>query len=337
MTSGTAQQGYLTISDITGYTAFLSRSELEHAEDSLRSLLNVLLEQTKAPLVVSRLEGDAVISYAPEGSFLQGQTLVEAVEGTYVAFRQALERMVLNTTCTCRACKNIPNLDLKFFVHHGTFMLQSLGSHVELIGNDVNLVHRLTKNSVTEKTGLAAYALYTQAASDALGIGEMCAGMATHIESYEHVGSVVVHVQDLEQVWQKSRDLRGPAVDPDDALLTVEYEFPVGLLLAWDFLTKPEYRAVALGSDTAEVTGRSDGRLAPGSVYVCAHGEDTFAHQIVDWRPFDQFTTDVEVKGAVAACTAVLSASDTGTRVSFHFGRARGPFLRGLGSLHPNP
>ena len=94
--------------------------------------------------MVSRLQGDAVISYAPEGSFQQGQTLVETIEGTYLAFRQAREHMVVNTTCTCNACQNIPNLDLKFFVHHGTFMNQRLSSHIELVVRaDVNLIFRV--------------------------------------------------------------------------------------------------------------------------------------------------------------------------------------------------
>ena len=141
--SSVSMEGLLVISDITGYTAFLKESELEHAEDSLRSLLNVFLDHTRPPLVVSRLQGDAVISYAPKGSFQQGQTLVETIVSTYLAFRQALERMVINTTCTCNACRNIPNLDLKFFVHYGPFMNQYLGSHIELVGADVNLVHRL--------------------------------------------------------------------------------------------------------------------------------------------------------------------------------------------------
>ena len=71
------QSGFLLIADITGYTAYLSKSELEHAEDSLRTLFYLLIEHTQLPLVISRLEGDAVISYAVDGSFLQGQTLVE--------------------------------------------------------------------------------------------------------------------------------------------------------------------------------------------------------------------------------------------------------------------
>jgi hypothetical protein len=29
-----------------------------------------------------------------------------------------------NTTCTCKACANIPNLDLKLFVHFGEYIMQ---------------------------------------------------------------------------------------------------------------------------------------------------------------------------------------------------------------------
>ena len=136
-----------------------------------------------------------MVSFASQGSFLQGQTLVETLEGTYVAYRQALQRMALNTTCTCNACKNIPNLDLKFFVHYGSFILQDLGSHTQLIGSDINLVHRLTKNSITKKTGLKAYCAYTEAAVEALGIEDLSVTMVSHTESYEHLGEVQTYVQ----------------------------------------------------------------------------------------------------------------------------------------------
>ncbi len=74
-------EGLLLIADITGYTAFLQESELEHAEDSLRSLLNLLLEQTGPPLVISRLQGDAVISYAPAWQVIRRFARRDITEG----------------------------------------------------------------------------------------------------------------------------------------------------------------------------------------------------------------------------------------------------------------
>ena len=323
-----AEQGYIVISDITGYTAFLSESELEHAEDSLRSLLNLLLEHTKPPLVVSRLEGDAVISYALNGSFSQGQTLVEMLEGTYVAYRRALQQMVLNTTCTCNACRNIPSLDLKFFVHYGTFMLQDLASYTELIGSDVNLVHRLTKNSITEVTGLRGYGVYTEAAVEALGIGDLCGRMVQHKESYEHLGDVSLYVQDMQTVWEREKTTARVVVDPDDALLTIEEDFPVGQPLLWDYLTKPEYRAAISGSKSAEVTGRTDGRIGVGTAYYCAHGRFIAPQTVVDWQPFEQYTTQMPgTAGVSSRCTIRLSRTKKGTRAQVLFGRSRGSLV----------
>jgi hypothetical protein len=105
-----SRSGLLLIADISGYTVFLKESELEHARGSLTALLELLVGGTRPPLTVSGLEGDAVFSYAFEDLSLRGQTLVEMIESLYVAFRRAIDSMVLNTQCTCNACANIGNL-----------------------------------------------------------------------------------------------------------------------------------------------------------------------------------------------------------------------------------
>ena len=118
--------GHLLIADISGYTQYLTSSELEHAQEVLTSLMGLLIDRTLPPLRVAGLQGDAVFSYGIGGGTLGGQSLVEMIEGPYVAFRRAIEQMVLNTTCQCNACANISTLDLKFLVHHGTFSITPL-------------------------------------------------------------------------------------------------------------------------------------------------------------------------------------------------------------------
>ena len=76
-------RGFILIADITGYTAYLNESELEHAQETLTDLLELLIDHTESPLVISRLEGDAVISYGLETGFVSGQTLLETIEKTY--------------------------------------------------------------------------------------------------------------------------------------------------------------------------------------------------------------------------------------------------------------
>ena len=69
------QRGFILIADITGYTAYLNDSELEHAQGTLTELLELLIEHTTSPLIISRLEGDAVISYGLESGFVSGPNI----------------------------------------------------------------------------------------------------------------------------------------------------------------------------------------------------------------------------------------------------------------------
>ena len=328
-----SQDGYLLIADITGYTAFLRESELDHAKDSLRSLLDLLIENTKPPLVISRLEGDAVISYAPEGSFQQGQTLVELIEGTSVEFRRALDLMVLNTTCHCLACRNISNLDLKFFVHYGTFALEPLPAYTELIGTDVNLIHRLTKNKVKEEIGYQAYVLYTQTALEHLDMPGLFDELTPHIESYEHIGEVAVYLLDMHHFWVHRNHRYHTVVEPQDAFFSLEEDFPLPPALLWEYLTKPEYRSVLLGSDNQSIEDLKRGRIADGSVYICAHGKNKTRQSIVDWHPFEQYTINNAVPGGGFALTTIrLTPKENNTTATVLFGEVQGgvSIMRGL-------
>ena len=324
-----ADQGCLLIADITGFTEFFSSSELDHARDSLRGLLTVLIDQTRPPLVVSALEGDAVFSYALLGSFAQGQTFVDAVESTYFAFRRILERMVLNTTCTCNACRNLPDLDLKFFIHYGEFALETMGQHSELVGSDVNLVHRLTKNGIVEKLGYGAYAAYTESAVQQLDLQEFASTLVEHSEQYEHLGNVTTYVQDLHPVWERERTQAEIGVQAADTLVYREFVLPFEPAQLWDHITKPEYWAIMNGSDRTGITNKTGGRTGPRTIYQCAHGNTVYNQSIVEWRPFEQFSFEstTPVPKTISPCTIRLEQVDTGTRVTIAYGRTRGPLL----------
>ena len=328
-----AQEGFLLIADITGYTVFLRESELEHAKDSLRSLLDLLIEQTKPPLRISRLEGDAVISYALDGSFSTGQTLVDLIEETYIEFRRALDLMVLNTSCDCLACRNIANLDLKFFVHYGTFVLEPLHAYLELIGSDVNILHRLTKNSVTKMTGIRAYVLYTQAAVDQLKIPEMIPELTVHVESFADVGEITTYLMDMHPVWESRKHRYHKEVKPEEAIFIFEQKFNVSPTVAWEYVTNPKYRALIYGSDKQELKDLKKGRISNGSVYICSHGKNIIQQTIVDWHPFKQYTiTNNTPGGGTAMNTVRIQTEPDGTRVILLASKIEGgsPIMRGF-------
>jgi hypothetical protein len=327
----TPQQGYMLISDITGYTMYLSQSELEHAQQVLQALLEILIEHTRPPMQISRLEGDAVISYSLPGITMQGQTFVEIVEDTYVAFRRAIDLMVMNNTCRCNACANISTLDLKFFIHHGTFGIQHLGAHDELVGSDVNLIHRLLKNSVREKTGFRAYTLYTDAAIQQLGLEGLREKLVSHRQEYEHLGAVDVWVQDMQPVWAEKRDSTHVSIPPDQIYLQVKTLLAMPPELVWNYLIQPEYAVTLYGSKGVDYTNRSQGRVAKGSIVQCFHGDHTSLFTIIQWRPFEHMTTEmmlpVPIKNVFILVDLHLIPTEKGTRLVQTFSKARGPLV----------
>ena len=323
-------QGYLLIADITGYTQYLSASELEHAQETLTALLELLVENTRPPLIISRLEGDAVISYGLQDDFIGGQSFIEMIENTYVTFRKALERLVLNNTCRCNACANISTLDLKFFVHYGTFGIQRISTYDELVGSDINLLHRLLKNTVREQIGFHAYALYTDTAIRQLGLEEVKQSMTPHQESYENLDDVDVWVQDLHPVWEAKRSTVEVTLPPERVVETFEVVIDLPREQVWDYMTQPKFRNLLIGSDRMDVTHRSNGRIAAGSVYQCYHGDKPTPQTILEWQPFERMIVR-EISPLFPEISANneyrLTSVDGGTKLVKRMSKLSGPLF----------
>jgi hypothetical protein len=329
------QKGIIMIADISGYTTFLSESELEHANSVLQTLLDVLVENTRIPLVISRLQGDAVVSYAPDGSFLLGASVLEMVETCYIAYRRAIELMVINTSCTCNACKNMPKLDLKFFIHHGKFALQPLPAYTELVGFDVNVIHRLVKNHIKERTSYQAYAMFTRAAIEALGISELTQEMVQLQESYEDIGTVDIFVKDMHPVWESGRNITRITVKEEAAVIIMEYDFPVTMVQLWDYLVNPNGRALFLNSQSAVMENASGGRAGKGTVYICAHGSMVIRQTVVDWQLFETHTVYDNTFGMPGYSTYQLSETENGAHLKVLIGpiQSKNPLKRWVGAI----
>jgi uncharacterized protein DUF2652 len=317
-----SQRGYLLIADITGYTMFLTQSELEHAHDILEAIFNSLLAELKEPLTLSNFQGDAILVHVPEEDVPQGQILLEGIERLYCSFADTLASMQSNTSCTCNACRNIHHLDLKFVVHHGTYLLHSLAGRQELEGPDVIRVHRLLKNDVRNATAIKAYVFVTEAAAAAMRLPEFFAGVRRHVEHSPNMGETKGYVYDLRPIWERHRATHRIRVAPDEPLAfePLECDLPLPPPLAWAYVVDVGNRTrwQREGIDRIHMSGLNDGRVGPGSVQHCDHGRGTTLHRIVDWRPFDYVTYQVPLLlGARVRQTAEFAANaDGGTHVS---------------------
>ena len=319
------------MADITGYTAYLNRSELEHAHGTLKTLLGLLIDHTKPPLVLSGLEGDAVLSYTIDSERFEGQAFVEMIETTYVAFKRAIDLMVMNTSCECNACANINTLDLKFFVHHGEFVVQELAGGEELVGADVNLIHRLMKNNVVEETGVRAYTLFTEVSIDQLGLEGFANSLVFYQDEFSDIGSVGGWVLNMAPAWEAHQGKSSLNIDDTRAAVFVE-EYPLSPELVWGYLTNPEYRAVFSNSKRQVTHERKNGRVGLGTVYECFHLDNSVStNTVIEWEPFTRIVTEnTAARSSRFIAIFELEATDIGTRVTMKYAPLRGPFIERL-------
>jgi len=288
--STVTQHGYFVMADISGYTSFVAKTELEHSHEILTELLELLVDKFTTLMVISKLEGDAVFAYTEENRFARGETLLEFMESMYVAFRDRQVSMRRKTTCTCRACQNIPSLDLKFIAHHGDFIVQNIANVRELVGSDVNLIHRLSKNHVSESTGWRAYMMFTEKCLDHLNLNLE----DTHVqmEEYEHLGEVKTYNIDLHKRYKEITDARRIVVEEKDADAIFRIDFPTPPPVTWEWIQDPVKRNLWVNHVYWSLGERPKGRAGKGASNHCAHGKSNSTEVTLDWRPFEYSTAD---------------------------------------------
>jgi hypothetical protein len=307
------QTGYLLISDITGYTRFLVSSELAHAKEILDSLLQTTIDAIEPPVRLLNTRGDAVVAFVADDGFLQPQSLLESIRGIYFDFRRKLSFMDLNTTCDCNACVNMGSLDLKLFLHHGEYIEQDIDGATELQGADVILVNLLLKNGVKEATGLAGYALLTDAAVAAMGAGDLVSSPAPPREEYEHFGDVGMRVWDLPAEWNESTRRRRAERDPARKWVVESIDTSVAPWIAWDRATDKDEKREYYGMISVDRVDDLGGPVGVGSQYHCVHEQGDVRFTITDWDPPHAFESDEVAFDIPVHFTMEVLPSDTGS------------------------
>jgi uncharacterized protein YndB with AHSA1/START domain len=326
--SSSVEHGLLLLADISGYTGYVVGSPIEYAEEVVSDVTGTVVDRLDSVIHVNKVEGDAAFGYALDGE-LDATMLLDAVEECYFAFRGRLRGIEHAVSCTCPACTKVTDLDLKFVVHHGEFVRRASPRGEELTGNDVIVVHRLLKNGVTAVLGLRAYALFTDACVEALGLDPASLQFRRHVESHPDVGDVVGYVSDLEARWKNEQGRRRISVEEEEAAFRVEVTVPGSAELTWELLTSPQKRLLwqVDAIDQVDVGGRR----ATGASSVCVDGRTKIYEEILDWRPFDYFTERLSLpRGVRAVLTTSLQPGAGITRVVTRVRRDGGPRLAWL-------
>ncbi|MGH7391018.1 MAG: DUF2652 domain-containing protein [Candidatus Rokuibacteriota bacterium] len=202
------EDGVLVLADISGFTAFVTATELEHGPPIIAELLGEVMRQLSPPLEIQEVEGDAVFALGPDRVVGPPASLLDVLDNAFAAFRARQRELQADESCSCNACRSVGKLDLKIVAHHGVFLRQMVGDRSQAAGVSVILAHRLLKNGLV---GRRAYILLTEAALRWAGVDPIREGLVAHSERYEHFGDVRYFVRELRTAG--SLDLRDGLVE----------------------------------------------------------------------------------------------------------------------------
>jgi uncharacterized protein YndB with AHSA1/START domain len=317
---------HFVIADISGYTEYLAGVELDHAQDILADLVSTVVTALRPAFRLAKLEGDAAFCYAPAEN-LDGSLLLDTIERCYFGFRRRRRDVRQATSCECRACVRIPNLNLKFVAHTGLAIRQRLAGGEELLGSEVIVVHRLLKNGIVDELGIGAYAALTAQLASEIGIDPAALGMVRRSETYEHVGTIRLWVQDLERRWRAEDAGQRVFVDDGQAMYEVHRHLKAPPQTAWEFVTMPGHRVqwqAPGGIVAVEQQPGGGGRRGAGTVNHCIHGPNAWIEEILDWRPYDYVTHRTKLPGDGPTFLSTYEFEPTAEGTAIHF-RVMGP------------
>ncbi len=177
----------ILIPDISGFTEFMTTTELSHASHAINILMDAILKAVGEAYEVSEIEGDAVL-LIKKGPAPSKQEILDICLKIFNAFHFQRKWMEQYTICPCGACKALIKLTLKFVVHHGPLVEIKVGNFIKQSGTEMIVAHRLLKNSIDNHEYLLMSEKLLQQAPDLPGTAEM--EWISSSDEYDSIGKV---------------------------------------------------------------------------------------------------------------------------------------------------
>jgi len=177
----------ILIPDISGFTEFMTTTELSHSSHAINYLIDAILKAVDEEYEVSEIEGDAVL-LIKKGPAPSKKEILDICIKIFNAFHFQRKWMQLYTICPCGACQAIINLTLKFVVHHGPLAEIRVGRFVKQSGTEMIVAHRLLKNSINNNEYLLMTEKFFEQADNPNESAEL--EWASSSEEYASIGKV---------------------------------------------------------------------------------------------------------------------------------------------------
>ncbi len=180
-------EALIFIPDISGFTKFVTETEINHSQHIIKELIEVIVKSLTPEIIVSEIEGDAVLAYRL-GNPPSYTELKELAEKIFLNFHSQLRIIERDNVCSCGACTGASDLTLKFITHFGKLKEVEVANFKKIIGSDVILVHRLLKNHVPLNEYLLITDNFFKAQKNDSAINKN--QLINNVEEYENFGKV---------------------------------------------------------------------------------------------------------------------------------------------------
>lgn len=236
-----SSKSLLFVPDISGFTEFVNNTEINHSQHIISELLENIIDCNQLDLVVSEVEGDAVVFYKTNET--SGLTeIYEQAKKMFLKFHSHLKLYDSQRICQCGACTNASKLTLKFIVHSGEIGFTIIKNNKKPFGTDIILLHRLLKNDVNHQE----YILFTaQFLSDNQNEKEpfLQNQLVEGQSKYEQIGLVKYKYISLADLYDQVPD-PPPVILPAKMKNPVvkEHVFDIPLLDAYEYLSNFELK-----------------------------------------------------------------------------------------------
>ncbi len=231
----------LFIPDITGFTEFVNKTEIEHSQHIISELLENIIDGNQLNLEICEVEGDAVFFYKSED--VPGLEKIYAQAKTmFLQFHSHLKLYESQRICQCGACLTASKLSLKFIVHSGEIGFTNIKNSKKPFGTDIILLHKLLKNDIM----LSEYILFTD---QYLLNKHKEKGAFLHEKlkdghsNYEKIGLVqyrFISLSDLNELVPNPPPIIHPAKMKDPAVQ--EYIFDLSLMEVYEYISNFEWK-----------------------------------------------------------------------------------------------
>jgi hypothetical protein len=223
------------IPDISGYTDFMSTTELEHSSHIINELLDLLVQSNATACTLAEVEGDALLFYR-KGEPIPLADITEQCLEMFQRFHTLLKVIERDSICQCGACQTASNLTLKFIVHYGIIKEIKVANFTKASGVDMIIAHRLLKNGIASDEYILATRSYWDRLSDRTASSSLV--WQSSSEEYRVVGKLDFQYALLDKIKAGV-----PALPPRQDLAiavgdeSVEYDVAAPMTRVYELLT----------------------------------------------------------------------------------------------------